>query len=267
VRKHQSKPDIVMLRNEWVPVDPRTWKKRTDMTISVGLGTGNKQEQLSHLGNIFQMQMAVLQTGMPIVTPTNIHETLKQLAKNAGFRQPELFVSDPSQQPPQQPKEDPKIALEKMKIQADAQKFQAQTQIDQQKAQADLQQEQLRSQNDVAIERDKLQMQAELERYKAQLNAETQIQIAQIKAQSEAESLINKTNIERTSDTHKAGLEQMLGSVGERDQAMNQMIQQLAQMVEGSKVVGIKRVRDKAGKLVGGVQVRADGSEIPITIQ
>jgi len=267
VRKHQTKPDIVMLRNEWVPVDPRTWQKRTDMTISVGLGTGNKQEQLGHLANLFQMQMAVLQTGMPVVTPVNIHETLKQIAKNAGFRQPELFVSDPAKAPPQQPQPDPRMELEKMKLTADAQKFQAQTHIEQQKAQQQLQQEQLRSQNDVQIEMEKTKAMAELERYKAQLKAQTELEIARIKAQSEAESIVNKTQIERTSDTHKAGLEQMLSGAGEREQAIVGMIQQLAQMVEGSKVVGIKRVRDKAGKLVGGVQVRADGTEIPISIQ
>jgi hypothetical protein len=35
----------------------------------------------------------------------------------------------------------------------------------------------------------------------------------------------------------------------------------------GSQVVSIRRVKDKAGKLIGGVQIKADGTEVPINIQ
>jgi hypothetical protein len=43
IRKHGSEKQTVQLRNKWVEVNPRDWKKRNDMTISVGLGTGDKQ--------------------------------------------------------------------------------------------------------------------------------------------------------------------------------------------------------------------------------
>ncbi len=206
VRKHQNKPDIMLLRNQWIPVDPRTWVKRYDMTIKVGLGTGNANEKLMHLNQLYQMQLQTLPLG--ITTPRHIYNTFSEIAKNAGFKTPEEFVQDPSQQPPQQPQPDPKLMLEQQKLQADVQKFQAeqladqnkfkaQTLIEQQKAQqeaalakqmADRQMatEQQRSQNDLMIEREKLSLQAELERYKAQLKAETDIQIAMINAEIQA---------------------------------------------------------------------------------
>lgn len=226
VRTHYTKPDIVRLRNEWVEVDPRQWKSRSDMSVSVGLGTGNKDQQLSHLANLFQMQMGTLQAGLPIVRPENIYETMRQIAINAGFKQPEQFVTDPKLIPPPQPQEPPQLTIEKMKLQADQQKFQAQTQFEQQKADKEaqldiqkfqaeaalkqqeqekqLQQEQLRSQNDLIIEREKLAMQAELERFKAQLKAETDIKIAAMEADIKAAEMQRQHQF----DIHKASMDQ-----------------------------------------------------------
>ncbi|WP_261070161.1 portal protein, partial [Streptococcus mitis] len=39
--KNGRKQEIIKLRNKWVPVNPGEWKRRTDMTVSVGLGVGN----------------------------------------------------------------------------------------------------------------------------------------------------------------------------------------------------------------------------------
>jgi hypothetical protein len=52
VRTTLTKPDIIRLRNKWVEVDPREWKARKDLSISVGLGAGNKDQQL----NLHRMQ-------------------------------------------------------------------------------------------------------------------------------------------------------------------------------------------------------------------
>jgi hypothetical protein len=186
-RKHQDKAEVVRLRNEWVEVDPRTWKNRADMSISVGIGTGNKDQQLTHLMTILQAQREGLQIG--VTTPEKIYNALAKLTQNAGFQNPGEFWVNPSTQPPQQPQPSPEeikvqgqMQIEQMKLQSEQQRFQAETQIEQQKAELQLQHEMLRSQNDVAIEREKIAAQMELERYKAQLRAETDLAIAQIKA-------------------------------------------------------------------------------------
>jgi len=46
VRTTLTKPDIIRLRNRWVEVDPREWKARKDMSISVGLGAVTKINNL-----------------------------------------------------------------------------------------------------------------------------------------------------------------------------------------------------------------------------
>ena len=173
VRTQYTKPDIVRLRNKWVDVDPREWKNRNDLSISVGLGAGNKDQQLTHLMAIINMQKEALPAG--ITSPDKIYNALAKLTQNAGFKNPEEFWTNPAENPQGQQQDKPsetEIAI------------QGQLQIEQQKAQAQLQQEQVRSQNDILIEREKIAAQAELERFKAQLKAETDLAIAQIKAQA-----------------------------------------------------------------------------------
>ena len=174
VRTTLTKPDIVRIRNKWVEVDPREWEDRKDLSISVGLGAGNKDQQLVHLTTILQMQKEAIQIG--ITSPEKIYNALAKLTQNAGFKNPEEFWVNPANTPEQEGQSNKPSEAEIM--------VQGQLQIEQEKAKAQLQQEQLRSQNDVIIEREKIAAQAELERFKAQLKAETDLAIAQIKAQS-----------------------------------------------------------------------------------
>jgi len=182
VRQNLTKPDIVRIRNKWVEIDPRTWKHRKDLSISVGLGSGNKDQQLMHLNTILQMQREALQVGL--TDPSKIYNALAKLTQNAGFKNPDEFWTDPSNNPMPQQQPNPQDQLIQGQLAIEQQKAQGDMAIAQAKAQANLQQEQLRSQNDVIIEREKIAAQAELERFKAQLRAETDLAIAQIKAQA-----------------------------------------------------------------------------------
>ena len=174
VRTTLTKPDIVRIRNKWVEVDPREWDDRKDLSISVGLGAGNKDQQLMHLTTILNMQKEAIQIG--ITSPEKIYNALAKLTQNAGFKNPEEFWVNPANTPQMEGQQDKPSEAEIA--------VQGQLQIEREKAQAQLQQEQVRSQNDVIIEREKIAAQAELERFKAQLKAETDLAIAQIKAQS-----------------------------------------------------------------------------------
>ena len=183
VRTMQDKPKMVRLRNKWVEVDPREWKSRNDLTISVGLGMGNKDQQMVHLNNILQMQKEAIQVGL--TDPSKIYNALAKLTMNAGFKNPEEFWTNPMENPmpPQEEQVDPAQQV-----------LEGQLAIEQAKAQAQLEQERVRSENDIIIEREKIAAQMELERFKAQLKAETDLAIAQIKAQMDAEKQIAQVN-------------------------------------------------------------------------
>jgi hypothetical protein len=177
VRKHQDKAEVVRLRNKWIEVDPRQWKTRTDMSISVGLGTGNKDQQLQHIQTILLAQQQALPLG--IATPTNIYNALIKLTQNAGFKDAEEFWTAPDQQPKQQ-QPDPETV-----------KAQQEMQLEQQKHQDDMQMQQAKSQSDMMLAREQMQMDMALEQFKAQLKAETDIAIAHLRAKTEVQNGFN----------------------------------------------------------------------------
>jgi len=183
VRQNVTKPDIVRIRNKWVNIDPREWKNRKDLSISVGLGAGNKDQQLMHINAILQLQEKALSVGL--TTPEKIYNALAKLTQNAGFKNPDEFWVNPANTPEQEgTPPDPTTMAIQGQLAIEQAKAQGDMAIAQAKAEANLQQEQLRSRNDVIIEREKIAAQAELERFKAQLKAETDLAVAQIKAEA-----------------------------------------------------------------------------------
>lgn len=112
-RKHQDKPAVVRLRNKWVTVDPRDWKKRNDLSISVGLGSVNRETHANGIMRIAQFQKEAFQAG--IVTPENIYNTGAEYVKALGYKDADKFLTHPSKMPQKQPQPDPRIE----KIKAD----------------------------------------------------------------------------------------------------------------------------------------------------
>lgn len=189
--KHQKKPKHVQLNNKWVIVDPRQWAKRSDMMVSVGLGTGNKDQMAQHLTNIIEKQGAAMQIG--VATPKNIFNALSELAKTAGFRMPEMFFTDPeqNQQNPQnqamqaeQQAQQQAMQMEQAKLQMEQQAAQAKAQIAQAKAQADMQIAQAKLQAEMELARMKIML-AEMEIAKERMHLEMQIKASQPKEEPE----------------------------------------------------------------------------------
>ena len=99
--KHQDKERVVMLRNEWVPVRPDVWKDKYDCTVSVALGSGNKDQQMVHLSQMIQFASEAMKGGLPIVTEQNIYNLGASLVKAMGFQNVDDFLTDPSKLPPE----------------------------------------------------------------------------------------------------------------------------------------------------------------------
>jgi hypothetical protein len=108
--KHARKEEIIKLRGQWVPVDPRQWVKRYDMAISVGLGAGDKTQQIVFLQNVLQIQQIAIQAGL--TGPDKIYNTLKRLTQAAGFKNPDEFWNDPATTKPAPPAPHPEVLKE-----------------------------------------------------------------------------------------------------------------------------------------------------------
>ncbi len=290
--KHSRQQKMVELRGEWVPVDPRKWTKRTDMRVSVGIGAGDKPQQITFLTQLIQSQVGMLQ--MRLTSPEKIYNSLSRITKLAGYKDPNEFWQNPAKLPPAQPAPDPKMLIEQMKQQADIARFQAETQmtaqIEQIKAQAKLQEvqanlelqaandmrdgerERMQAQLKAEIEQMKIQsdqqiaaMQIEMDRYKADLDSQTKLAIASMSTQASIDAKAG----EQATQTGQAlagemggQIEQMaqamLGALDSRTAQLKQMLDQIASASSAPKRI----VRDeKTGKAMG---VEVNGVVRPI---
>lgn len=191
------------LRGEFVELDPNGWHDQYDMTVNVGLGTGDAEQQLAMLQAVAgaQAQAAASPLGAMLITPKQLYNTQAQMIEAAGFKNVGDFWTDPGEAPmpsPPPPAPDPKIQIKQMELQADAQKFQAQTAHDKEieaiKSQAKLAEIQgnleLQASNDARdFERDQVKAeyeqelarkQLELDAYKIDADNQTKIVVAQI---------------------------------------------------------------------------------------
>lgn len=162
------------LNGKFVQYDPQEWRDGYDMSINVGIGTGDKMQQAQYLAQISQVQLALMNSPMAgrVVTEQNVYALQARIAENAGFKNPAEFWTDPSQVPPPPPPgPPPEVQLEQIKQQgrlqekqmdltADAQKFQAQ-QITQQQIDQNRQEMEAR-QNAVTVQQ-KLEADKEIE--------------------------------------------------------------------------------------------------------
>ena len=175
------------LRDKFVEYDPNEWRDQYDMTINVGLGTGDKQAQAGQLQMIMQNQMALM--GMGMATPDHIYHTQAKIIENAGYKDVQNFLQKPDPSKPFQPPPPPQLQIKQMELQADSQKFQAQTQQEQMKFQAEMsaqmQLEQLKAQAKLQEVRANLELQASND----QRDSEREVMKAQLDAQAESERL------------------------------------------------------------------------------
>lgn len=222
--KHGHKKKTIMIRNKWVPVNPSEWRKKRDLKISVGLGSGSKEGLIAQLMTIFQMQMQTFPLG--IVDPEKVYNTAAELTKAIGFPSESVFFKQPG--PPQPPPPTP----EQIKAQADAQQNQAKLQAEQQKfaAQAHLDQQKMASE---AAEREK-DRQAELER--ARMSEATKLAIAELQANSAAQQTESGQNFEaqkmvagfEREDSKTQAVEQ---KVQEKDDGMSELVSNFQQAI------------------------------------
>jgi len=123
VSQHADPEEVARLRDK--PFVP--WPTEYDTTVSVGLGTNNKDQMVGHLMALAQMYERViqLQGGVqgPLVTVQNIYEVLKRLPEAMGLKGDFFTAPDAQgeQQQPEQPQEDP-MAEAKIKAQAEVEK-------------------------------------------------------------------------------------------------------------------------------------------------
>lgn len=248
--KHSREQEMVKLRGRWVPVNPATWKTRRDMTVSVGLGNGNKDQMLQHLTMIAQMQAQGMQIG--IATAKNILATAKRFTQNAGFKNPDEFWTDPEQNPPPPPPPDPQM----VKAQIDAQAKQQDMALKAQDSDREFAHKERMAQLEERMKLMELQIKEqelalkEREMGMRAQESEMRMQESQFNSQINAASQMNGLEIEREkAKAHKV----------EPDARIDKLMERVEELL-GSQVEGFERGED--GR-VAAIR-RRNGSVTPI---
>lgn len=93
LNRHQDKARVVQLRGKWVPINPQEWRERTDLTVRVGIGTGNEDEKREKLVLLASAQEKLAQLGL--VGPQQAYNLFADFAETMGFQMPEKYAMSP----------------------------------------------------------------------------------------------------------------------------------------------------------------------------
>lgn len=180
--------------NNYEPIDPRSWDKKMDVSVNVGLGTGQEEQKQAALMQALQMQMQIFQAygvDNQMVSMTNIRNTLADMLAMNGLRnsnryfkpmdeQTEQMIIAQQQQQAQQ--QQPQMSQQEAFLQAEQIKAQA-------KAQGDMAKMQLEAQKAMAaddLKRDELDQQLLVDAAKILGQYGTAVDVAAVKAAQNA---------------------------------------------------------------------------------
>ena len=228
---HQERERVIRLRNEWVPMDPRAWNAEMDLTVTVGLGYGTKEQQLMLFERILQSQMTIVQMqgGVqgPLVRAENVYETLKKWLKAGGEKDVDAFFTDPKQAQmiPQQEPPDPKL----IEVQGKQEEAMQKLQIEQHK----LAQEQQQHRDEMEFKYAELEAKFGLDRDKIQVD------LAKIGAEHES----------KASDRDLKAAEMQNGAVSEVVRGLQESAKTLAQASEGGDGASLKEASQQLAQV------------------
>ena len=176
--KNTDDETVMRLNGRFTPIDPRVWNSDMDLSVNVGLGTGQEDTKMAALNQALGMQMQIWSNYGPsngLVTMTQIRNTLADMLAMGGLRnsdryfmpmdpQTEQLLVQQAQQAQQAMAQgqDPNQAY----LQAETIKMQGRLQSDQMKTQAKMQTDMAKMQLDAQkaaaeedLERDKMDQQ------------------------------------------------------------------------------------------------------------
>lgn len=184
--KYQEKPRIVRMRGEYVSFDPRSWANEYDISVNVGLGSGDREQKLTMLQMIMSKQEQIIQAygaANPLVSVGQYRNTLAKFIEAAGFKDAGEFINEITPEvnaalsQPQPPAPDAQAEVAQMLAQVEREKTQAKAQID--AAKLDLERQTLEAE----YTRKGIEMQMQNQRQSAELRIrEAELAVKQLQA-------------------------------------------------------------------------------------
>lgn len=173
--RQYAQPFQIRVDGEYRSVDPSQWPDSMEISVTVGLGSGSKQDRIAYRQMIAQAQSLAMSTQAPVCTWENVYNNLAALTRDMGLPPNDAWTNP--QENPRQPQADPAV----MKLQAELRLKQQQLEQEQQEAQAKL-------------------------ALMAQQHAD-QAHIASARAEFEAQLAVRQQNLQAWLDAHQMALD------------------------------------------------------------
>ena len=267
VVNHQDKARVIRLRNEWVPMDPRSWNTDMDVSISVGLGFGSQESKMFAMTQLLAIQekIMMLQGGAqgPLVTYQELHNAVAKFLEAMQEKNVDQFVKNPEEMDPEQMQQmqqkppDPKT----VEVQMKAQEAQGKQRLEGDK----LQQDDRHHGDEMALKWAEAKAQWDVDVEKLQLEGQKVVQDGDIKGadldikRDVAKSKANgkgEAGVVVRYDAQEA-VEQMGDTMGEIGKALAEGINALGKaaqgMAEAAQLMAAPKriIKDKQGRPVG----------------
>ena len=194
LKTNSPEETLMRLSGQFVAVTPDVWDESMDVTVNVGLGTGQEEAKVAALMQTFQAQQMIWQNYGPmngLVTMTQMRNTLGDMLAFSGIRNSDRYYSPMDQQKEQQLMQQQQQQAAQQQPQQDPM-VQAMVEAEQIKAQAKLQSDQMKLQGKMQGDNIKLQAEmqvkaAEMQQKRGQELADLQLKYRDLQASNDLE--------------------------------------------------------------------------------
>jgi hypothetical protein len=259
VCKYEKNERIFEVAGEYVSVNPRTWRKRTNTRVLVGTGNNTTDMQLAAIQQVlaYQEKIIALQGGaMGIVRLENVYAALDDYCKLSGLLTTRKYFTSPAElqqlmasQPPAPPQTDPttQIALADVQMRGEKGKLDAQVTLKTKEEELAVKREEIATK--AMLEREKMAKEESLKNKELLLKAK-ELELKEAQAVSDVELELKKMSederraqVERENQASAAAQ-----SEGQNSDAIKMILQKLD---DRKKTITVNRQKD--GSLVGEV--------------
>lgn len=194
LKTNSPEETLMRLNGQFVAVTPDVWDESMDVTVNVGLGTGQEDAKVAALMQTFQTQQMIWQNYGPmngLVTMTQMRNTLGDMLAFSGIRNADRYYAPMDQQKEQQLMQQQQQQAAQQQPQQDPM-VQAMVEAEQIKAQAKLQSDQMKLQGKMQGDNIKLQAEmqvkaAEMQQKQGQELADLQLKYRDLQASNDLE--------------------------------------------------------------------------------
>ena len=197
VVKNQDRSEVLRLRGDWVKMDPRSWNANMDCTVNTGLGTGSRERDVAALNGVMGIQMNFMerfaQQGMSekaLEMVPKVINVAKKIAESSGLRNAEDHF--PKMTPEVIAQMQQQVKQKESQPDPEEKKLEAELAVERERIQMEAQQKQVDHGSKMEIEKMKIQQQSMREEAQMQADIQVHQHEADLKADYQHKELVAK---------------------------------------------------------------------------